>query len=181
KLSQSATHMSPSGMKSASCGRSKRYGLDVLGGGNTSLLFQQLVEEQQIAINVGTFAYTSLHDEGPAAIFATPAPGTDLETLETALMVALRAQLAEGFDEADVTRVKNSKAASAIYARDSQENMANTFGAALAIGTPIEDILSYPEDVRAVTVEQALDAVRSVFGEDKHFIEAHLLPAEEAR
>ena len=156
-------------------------GLEVLGGGNTSLLFQQLVEEQQLAIDVGTFAYTSLHDEGPAAIYATPAPGTDLETLETALIAALREQLAAGFDEADVTRVKNSKAASAIYARDSQESMANSFGAALSIGTPIADILSYPEDVRAITSERALEAVRRVFGEEKHFIEAHLLPSEEAR
>jgi zinc protease len=33
-------------------------GLDVLGGGNTSLLYQSLVEEQKLAINVGTFAWT---------------------------------------------------------------------------------------------------------------------------
>jgi DNA-binding GntR family transcriptional regulator len=32
--------------------------------------------------------------------------------------------------------------------------------------------------VRAVTPEQAIAAVRAVFGSEKHYIEAHLLPAE---
>ncbi len=154
-------------------------GLDVLGGGNTSLLYQALVEEQKIAVNAGTFAWTGLHDEGPAAIYATPSPGVSMEDLEAAVMAELAKQLEAGFDDADVVRVRNSKAASAIYARDSQAGMANAFGAALAIGTPIEDIMSYPDDVKAVTTAAALAAVRSVFAEDKNYIEALLLPAEE--
>ncbi len=153
-------------------------GLDVLGGGNTSLLYQALVEEQKLAVNAGTFAWTGLHDEGPAVLYATPSPGVSMEDLEAAYVATLAELLDVGFDETDVVRVRNSKAASAIYARDSQEGMANNFGASLAIGTPIEDILSYPDDVRAVTTEDAIAAVRKVFAEDNHYIEAHLLPAE---
>lgn len=151
-------------------------GLDVLGGGNTSLLYQALVEDQKLAVNVGTFAYTTLHDEGPAVIYATPSPGVDLETLEAALMNEMTRIMAAGFDEADIERVRNSMAASAIYERDSQEGMANTFGGWLAIGGSIEDILSYPDDVRAVSTEAALAAVRETFGPSNQYIEAHLLP-----
>lgn len=153
-------------------------GLDVLGGGVTSLLYQDLVEEQNIAINAGTFAWTGLHDEGPAVIYATPSPGVTLEDLETAMMASIRTHLEAGFEDGDIVRVRNAKAAQAIYARDSQEGMANSFGGQLSIGVPIEDILSYPDDIKSVTTEEAIAAVRAIFAEGNHFIEAKLLPEE---
>lgn len=151
-------------------------GLDVLGGGNTSSLYVALVEEQKVAIAAGTFAFTSLHDQGPAAIYATPSPGVSIDDLEAAVMAELEKQLAAGFSEDDVVRVRNSKAAASIYARDSQTGMANQFGSWLAIGGEIEDLLTYSDDIRSVTPEAALAAVRQVFAADNHFIEAQLLP-----
>jgi zinc protease len=153
-------------------------GLDVLGGGNTSLLYVALVEEQKLAVNVGTFAWTGLHDNGPAVIYATPSPGVSMEELEAAVMAELTALLETGFSDEDVTRVRNSMAAAAIYARDSQENMANLFGGWLAIGGSIDDLMSYEDDVREVMTEAALAAVRETFAADNHYIEAQLLPAE---
>ena len=153
-------------------------GLDVLGGGQTSRLYQSLVEEQKLAIAVGTGAWTSLHDQGPAIIYATPVDGVDLETLKAAVMAEVEAALDDGFDAADVERARNSAAASAIYARDSQTSMARTFGAWLSIGGEVEDILTYPDRVRAVSADEALAAVRQVFAADAHHIEAHLLPEE---
>lgn len=153
-------------------------GLDVLGGGNTSLLYVALVEEQKLAVNVGTFAWTGLHDNGPAVIYATPSPGVSMDELEAAVMAELTALLETGFSDEDVARVRNSMAAAAIYARDSQENMANLFGGWLAIGGSIDDLMSYEDDVREVTTEAALAAVRETFAADNHYIEAQLLPAE---
>jgi zinc protease len=95
-------------------------------------------------------------------------------------MAEIAAILEEGFDEADVRRVRNSLAASAIYQRDSQMSMARTFGAWVTIGGDVQDILDYPDDVRAVTAERALAAVRDVFRPDAHFIQARLLPETEA-
>ncbi|MEM8617058.1 MAG: insulinase family protein, partial [Pseudomonadota bacterium] len=151
-------------------------GLDVLGGGNTSLLFQSLVEDKGLAVDVGTFGWINLHDEGPAAVYATPAPGVTIDDLEVEVMAEVDRLLEEGFDEADVTRVRNSKAANAIYARDNQTGMANQFGRWLVIGGSVEELMTYPDDVRAVTTEEALAAVRTVFATDRNYIEAHLLP-----
>lgn len=151
-------------------------GMEVLGGGNTSLLYQALVEEQKVAVNAGTGAWTGLHDAGPSVLYATPSPGVDIYALEAAMLAELSRTLEAGFDPADVERVRNSLAADAIFARDSQEGMANTFGAWLAIGGSVDDLLNYPDDVRAVTTEQALAAVRKVFAADAKYIEAHLLP-----
>lgn len=153
-------------------------GLEVLGGGMTSRLYQSLVEQQQLAIAANTFAWTTLHDEGPAVISASPAPGVTLDALEAAVMAEVEKVLAEGFTEAEVVRARNKLAADAIYGRDSQSGMAETFGSWLALGGKVEDILGYPDAVRAVTPEQALAAVRAVFAPEKHYIEAHLLPAE---
>ena len=153
-------------------------GLEILGGGMTSRLYQSLVEQQQLAISANSYAWTTLHDEGPAVLSASPAPGVELDALETALMAEVEKVLAEGFTEAEVTRARNKLAADAIYARDSQSGMANAFGGWLAIGGTVEEILAYPDTVRAVTPEQAIAAVRAVFGSEKHYIEAHLLPAE---
>ena len=153
-------------------------GLDVLGGGNTSLLYVALVEEQKLAVNVGTYAFTSLHDDGPAVIYATPSPGVSMEDLEAAVMAEMENLLAAGFAEEDVNRVRNSKAAGAIYARDSQTSMANSFGRWLAIGGSIDDLLTYSDDIRAVTTEDALAAVRETFAADRFYIEAQLLPGE---
>ncbi len=153
-------------------------GLEVLGGGQTSRLYQALVEQQKLAIDASTFAWTFLHDEGPAVVSATPAPGVSLETLEAAVMAEIDAALAEGFSEADVVRARNKLAANAIYQRDSQIAMANLYGATLALGGTIADVLRYPDDLRAVTPEAAIAAVREVFAPGKNHIEAHLLPAE---
>ncbi len=153
-------------------------GLEILGGGMTSRLYQSLVEQQQVAISANAFAWTTLHDEGPAVLSASPAPGVTLDALEAALMAEVEKVLTEGFTEAEVIRARNKLAADAIYARDSQSGMANNFGAWLAIGGTVEDILGYPDAVRAVSAEQAIAAVRAVFAPEKHYIEAHLLPAE---
>ncbi|MCH9751979.1 MAG: insulinase family protein [Alphaproteobacteria bacterium] len=153
-------------------------GLEVLGGGNTSLLYVALVEDQKVAVNAGTFAWTGLHDQGPAVIYATPSPGVSMEDLETAVTTEIANLLEAGFSDEDVERVRNSMAAEAIYARDSQQSMANLFGSWLAIGGSIEDLMTYSDDVRAVSTEDALAAVRKTFADGNHYIEAQLLPAE---
>ena len=154
--------------------------MDVLGGGRTSRLYQALVEDQKIAVEASANAWLSLHDTAPAVLSASPSEGVGLQELEDAYMAVVEDVLENGFTEEEVERSRNSLAASAIYQRDSQAGMANLYGRTIAVGGTVEDVLSYPDDVRAVTKEDAIEALRRVFGEDKHYIEAHLLPEEEA-
>ena len=112
-------------------------------------------------------------------ISASPAPGVSMDELETAVMAEVELALEEGFTQAEVVRARNKLAATAIYSRDSQSTMANVFGSTLAIGGTIEDVLSYPDEVRTITPDEAIAAVRKIFGPDRHFIEAQLLPSEE--
>ena len=156
-------------------------GMEVLGGGMTSRLYQSLVEQQQLAISAASYAWTDLHDEGPAVLSASPAPGVSMDDLETAVMAEVQKALDEGFTEEEVVRARNKLAAQAIYARDSQSTMANIFGETLAEGGTVDDVLNYPDDVKSITADEAIAAVRKVFAPDRHYIEAHLLPADEEK
>ena len=153
--------------------------LDVLGGGRTSRLYQALVEDQKIANNASAGAWLSLHDTAPAVLSASPSDGVSLEALEEAYMAVVNDVLANGFTDEEVERSRNSLAASAIYQRDSQAGMANLYGRTLAVGGTVEDVMNYPDDIRRVTADDANAALRRVLGEDKNYIEAHLLPEEE--
>jgi zinc protease len=154
--------------------------LDVLGGGRTSRLYQALVEDQKIAVSASAGAWLSLHDTAPAVLSASPSEGVSLEALEAAYMAVIDDVLENGFTAAEIERSRNSLAASAIYQRDSQTGMANLYGRTLAVGGAVEDVMSYPADIRAVTADDAIAALRRVLGEDRNYIEAHLLPEDEA-
>ncbi len=154
--------------------------MDVLGGGRTSRLYQALVEEQKIASEASANAWLSLHDRAPAVLSASPSDGVSLEEREAAYMTVVNDVLENGFNEEEVERSRNSLAASSIYQRDSQAGMANLYGSTLAVGGSVEDVMAYPEDIRKVSADDAIAALRRVLGEDKNYIEAHLLPEEEA-
>lgn len=155
-----------------------QVGLDVIGGGQTSLLYQALVEEQQVAVSASAWGWLTLRDRAPAGFSASPAPGVSLDDLETAFMAQVRTILAEGLSEDDVARSRNSLAAASIYARDSQSGMANLYGRVLANGGTVEEILDYPDRVRAVTAEEATEALRAVFAPENNYINGRLLPVE---
>lgn len=155
-----------------------QVGLDVLGGGQTSLLYQALVEEQKVAVSASAWGWLTLRDRAPAGFSASPAPGVSLDELEAAFMAEVRRVLAEGLSEEDVARSRNSLAASSIYGRDSQSGMANLYGRVLSIGGSVDEVLEYPGRVRAVTAEEATAALRTVFAPQNNYINGRLLPVE---
>ncbi len=155
-----------------------QVGIDVMGGGQTSLLYQSLVEDQQVAVSASAWSWLTLHDRAPAGFSASPAPGVSLDELEAAFMAEVEKILEEGLSEEDVARSRNSLAAASIYGRDSQSGMANLYGRSLATGATIEDVMSYSDRVKAVTAEEATAALRTVFGPDMNYVNGRLLPEE---
>lgn len=130
--------------------------VEILGGSETSRLYRALVEDQRIAISAGASANTSGLGGGSVSVYATPAEGVTLERLEAAIDGVLARYLRDGPTEAELTRARNSLAANAIYSRDSQESLANMYGASLAQGESIDDIISWPVDIEAVTRDEAV-------------------------
>ncbi|HYD86485.1 MAG TPA: pitrilysin family protein [Vitreimonas sp.] len=135
--------------------------IEILGGSETSRLYRALVEEQRIAVSAGAGANASGLGGGSVSVYATPVEGVSLERLEAAVDDVIAQYLREGPTQAELDRAKSSLSAAAIYSRDSQESMANIYGASLAQGESIDDVVNWPNDIEAVTREEALTMARA--------------------
>ncbi len=131
--------------------------IEILGGSETSRLYRALVEDQRLAVGAGAGANTSGLGGGSVTIAATPAEGVSLERLEAAIDAVIADYLRDGPTDAELGRAKSSLAASAIYARDSQESLANIYGASIAQGESIEDVVTWGDDIERVTRDEATD------------------------
>jgi zinc protease len=153
--------------------------IHILGGSETSRLYRALVEEQRIAVSAGASANTGGLGGGSVSIYATPAEGVTLEQLEAAVDRVIADFLRDGPTEIELARSKSSLSAASVYSRDSQENLANIYGASLAQGESIDDVVNWPRDIEAVTRDEALAMARQtlVIGSS---VTGWLMPLEEA-
>jgi zinc protease len=151
--------------------------MEILGGSETSRLYRALVDGARIAVSAGAGADTSGLGGGTVSLYAVPADGVTLEQVEQALDAEIARFLAEGPAEEEVARAKSRLAAQAIYARDSQEALASVFGASLVEGETLDAIVAWPDDIMAVTREEAWDAAKAALALDRS-VTGWLLPAE---
>jgi zinc protease len=154
--------------------------IEILGGSETSRLYRVLVEERHLAVSAGASSNTSGLGGGSVSIAATPAEGVTLDQLEAAVDEVVANFLRDGPTDAELTRAKSSLAAAAIYARDSQESLANIYGASLAQGESVEDVVTWGDDIEAVTRDEALEMARSTLDINAS-VTGWLLPPEGAQ
>ncbi|WP_417317028.1 M16 family metallopeptidase [Emcibacter sp.] len=154
---------------------------EILGGGVTSRLYQKLVVEQQVAVASGSQYSSTSYDPDSFLLYAIPRPGLAetpekaLEILEQATDGVIADLLDKGVSDEELNRVKNSLVADMIYARDSNSTMAQIFGQALTSGNTIKDVLAWPDNIRAVTKQDVLEAARYVLDIRKS-VTGRLLP-----
>jgi zinc protease len=151
--------------------------IEILGGSQTSRLYRALVEERAIAVGAGANAQTSGLGGGMVSIGATPAEGVSLETLEAAADEVIATFLRDGPTDAELARAKSSLSAAAVYARDSQANLANIYGASLAQGESVDDVVNWANDIAAVTREETLTEARRALALDQS-VTGWLMPEE---
>jgi zinc protease len=152
--------------------------MEILGGSETSRLYRALVEDQRIAVSAGASANAAGLGGGSVSVWATPVEGVSLETVEAAVDRVIADFLRDGPTETELARAKSSLSASAIYARDSQESLANIYGSSLAQGESIEDIVTWGDDIAAVTREEALAMARQTLDINAS-VTGWLMPPEE--
>ena len=127
---------------------------EVLGGGSTSYLYRKLVMETGLAVNAGAWYMGSAIDETRFSVYAVPAEGVSLETLEEAVDKILRRAPAEALGAEAIERAKTRLVAETVYSSDSQSSLARIYGSALAIGETIEEVRRWPTDIEAVSQER---------------------------
>jgi zinc protease len=152
---------------------------EILGGGQTSRLYRNLVITQGIAASIGAWYEGSRLDAGKFGLYALPRVGGPLADLEKAVDAEIAALLAEGVTDEELERAKTVIAAGAVYARDSQRSMAYAYGEGLMTGMSVADIHEWPDRIRAVTADDVVDAARSVLSGSVS-VTGELLPGDGA-
>jgi zinc protease len=147
----------------------------LLGGGQTSLLFKDLVVDEKLAVAAGAHYQGTAVDDTRFYVFSIPAPGVPLERLDEAVLRVIEKVASEGVDAADLARTKTRLVAEAIYAQDNQATLARWYGASLATGLDLEDVAHWPERIEAVTAEDVQKAARRL--DRIHGVTGYLLPA----
>ena len=89
---------------------------EVLGGGQSSRLYQSLVKEQKLFSNIECYHFGSV-DRGLLTIEGKLVKGTDMKLAEAAIQAELDKLLQEGISEKELTKIKN-KTESAIAFED---------------------------------------------------------------
>jgi zinc protease len=156
----------------------------VLGGGSSSRMYQTLIVQQPLAVDVGAFYQGAAVDPTRFGMYGSPRPGVDFARLEQA-MDAVLAELTEKEVAADeLERSKTRLIANAVYAQDNQAQLARWYGSALTTGSAVEDVKSWPERIRAVTASDVREAARTWFNK-RHSVTGYLVkdaaPREEKR
>ena len=149
---------------------------DLLGGGVTSHLTQRLQFEEQVALDTGAFYSSTGLGPQTFGVFALPADGISLEEMEARLDAAIADFVP---DAAALERVRTSILASEIYALDSQSSRARRYGVALTTGLTVEDVQTWPAELRAVTVEDVAGVAETLF-DRRRSVTGYLLGPEEA-
>jgi zinc protease len=138
---------------------------EVLGGGQTSRLYRELVVEKKIATYAGSFYGAGNLGPSTFILVVNPVAGQDIVTIEREVEAIVADVIANGVVAEDLERARIGMLASTIYGRDSAQGVARLFGAALTSGRTIEDVESFPDRVEAVTIDQLKAAAKAVFDE----------------
>lgn len=147
----------------------------ILGGGRTSLLYQELVVKRKIAVDAGAGYSGYTLGPSPFQVEITPAKGVTFEQIDSAYRDVLRDIKLNGVKEEDLQRAKNLLKASSIYSRDGLERLAFTIGQLYMLGFDETWLEKWPERVDSVTSEQIKEAALKVLVNDQS-ITGYLLP-----
>jgi zinc protease len=146
----------------------------VLGGGQTSILYRVLVEQKKLATDVGASYDGYVRDTAEFSVYAVPRPGVTLEQIEKAVDQVLQVNTLALPRDNDLARAKTGLIASVTYRRDSQFSLASAYGQALTIGLTVDDVNEWPARIRAVNAESVRKAAQSL--SRRQAVTAYLIP-----
>jgi zinc protease len=132
----------------------------VLGRGSNSRLYQKLVIDKGIAVNASVGYDAMSFDTTRFTFYLTVKPPASLQQVEQA-MDAVIAEVAErGITEDELERAKARMIADVVYAHDNQRSLAQWYGAALATGSTVEQVHTWPDRIRVVDAQAVREGAR---------------------
>ncbi|MGX9576672.1 M16 family metallopeptidase [Mesorhizobium sp. f-mel] len=150
---------------------------EILGGGNRSRLYQQLVKGG-IAAKAGAYFQGAMLDATRLTIYGSPRGDAKLADLEAAAHAVIARIVKDGVTDDELEKAKNRCVRSRIFARSKQYHVANLFGSTLATGGTVQDVEEWPDRIRKVTTDQ-VKAVAARYLALDHSTTGYLLPKTE--
>jgi zinc protease len=150
----------------------------ILGGGESSRLYEKLVLKKQIATNVSVYYEAAKRGDSTFVVDVVPVDDSaaGLAAVASAVEAEIAALRTKPVPSEELQRTIRSMQAEAVYARDSLMHPATVVGETLALGLPMSYIEEWPTRIGGVTVERVkaaaalLDVQASATG--------YLLPAK---
>ncbi len=147
----------------------------IIGSSNTSRAYNTLVRDEKIASSASAWYGGLALDDGRFGLYAVAAGDAKLEDIEASIDKVIDQVIKNGVTPEELERAKTSEVANLIYASDSQQSLAQTYGWNLATGRTVEDVESRPQRLKAVTRED-VQAVAAKYLDRKRSVTGYLLP-----
>lgn len=147
-----------------------------LGSGKVSVLYQELVERQKLAVDVKIFYDETQVGPGTLTVRIVPRDGVSIATLEAAVDATLASALQAGPDPESLARAKTLYRASITYAQDGLGTIASYIGALMMVGKDEEFFYGLPDIVDAAKAEEMQAVAKRVLVKSQS-VTGVLLPA----
>ncbi|WP_430682400.1 M16 family metallopeptidase [Mesorhizobium australafricanum] len=152
---------------------------EILGGGNRSRLYQELVVKQGIASSAAAYFQGTMLDATNFTVYGAPRGDAKLSDVEAAVDAEIARIVKDGVCDDELERAKTRYVRSMIFTRDKQDEMANLYGWTLATGGNVKDVQEWPDRIRKVTAEEVKAAAARYLVLD-HSTTGYLLPQQQA-
>lgn len=151
---------------------------EILSSGTMGRMYENLVEDRQLATHVSAYADTEGIDDGYISLRITPHNTSSITEIEDTLTQTLDRLRTEPVTAAELQRAKTGLLSDYIYAQDSQYMMARVFGTALVYGHTPDYIEAWVRSVEAVKEHDVMRVARTYFNADQS-VTGLLLPEQE--
>ena len=147
----------------------------IIGSSNTSRIYNTLVRDEKKASSASAYYSGLALDTGRFGFYAVAAGDTKLEDIEASIDKVIDGVIKNGVTEEELERAKTTEIANLVYASDSQQSLAQTYGWNLAIGRTVEDVEARPERLKAVSAKD-VQAAAAKYLDIKRSVTGYLIP-----
>lgn len=134
----------------------------ILSEGASSRLYQSIVEQKQLAIEVGTY-YPNAFDPTLFYFYGICNDGVKASQLENAILEEIDKVISKGVSDAELQKVKNQKLMQFYRTTETINGMSNTIGTYELFFGDYKKLFTAPEDYKKVTVSDIQNIAAKYF------------------
>ena len=148
---------------------------EILGGAPRGRLYQSLVVKTGSAASVGANYSGGAVDDGIFFIYGMPRGEASLEDVQQQVANALADIRKNGVSKAELDQARNRFIKNMVFSLDSPSGLAQIYGSSLSTGMTIDDVVHWPERLKAVTTDDIKGVANRYLDLDKG-VTSYLLP-----